>query len=182
MITRYEKNILKRNKEKKMEPQFELEDGVIASNKVIYFVKSIVDVDLHIAGSIRRKTPFIGNIDLVVLRSDWDLVKEILPHILDTSMFDEKPCCMTHGTIDNIMCAFHPTPKEHFGTALWWATGPDTFNINTMKHAESNSFTLYRDILLSIKKDNKSRFLPTPTEQTLFDAIGLDYVEPMDRF
>lgn len=71
-------------------------------------------------------------------------------------------------------------PEKDIGTFLLFTTGPKNF-LNTIKEqAAVLDYRLDKKGLVKVSVDDEER-IPTPTEEDIFRAIGMDYIGPLDR-
>ncbi len=144
-----------------------------------------------IVGSYRRGLPTSGDIDILYYN---DNNKNLLDDIIDTLEQDKFIIhSLAHGEkvfrgtyyssypkTDGILRRFDIkwVPVESLGTSLLHATGSDKFNTRIRAKANEMGYTLSEYGLTSL---DTGEVIPTKTEEDVFKALDLDYVEPKDR-
>jgi DNA polymerase (family 10) len=129
----------------------------------------------ELGGSMRRHAATVGDIDIVVLADSLDSV--VLPEWLDYVRSGEKAA---HGEMDldgqilgvDIWCA---TPNQ-WGAFLWYITGSKELNVIMRQKAKAqgmklSQFGLFRD---GVQIDDG-------TEHGVAEALGMDWIDPVDR-
>jgi DNA polymerase/3'-5' exonuclease PolX len=175
---------------------------------------------IEIAGSIRRRLDYVGDIELVVIPRHYQRMVGLfddLPAISSTPPVDCLDEAVERLRLDGVVCKRPDTrgrlfwgrsdkrllwkygvssldwaPVDIFGaTAETWGakmvlrTGPWQFSKRLVTHVtkggvlardlEFHAGGLYRYV------GAHRRFVPTPDEAALFDALGLPYVPPEQR-
>ncbi len=132
---------------------------------------------LSIAGSIRRKTPEIGDIEVVMIRKKSELIylsdylkhyKVIKGSIMGKYMQLEMP---NEIKLDLFFCE-----EDQWGNIFTIRTGSWDFNIFLMGELKKNGYKheegrLYKDEVA----------IPCYEEEDLFKAAELDFIDPTDR-
>lgn len=152
-------------------------------------IKTALSLDKNanfaIAGSYRRGLPESGDIDVLLsfekannLKSyvqslkKLGIVVEILKEgehqITTISKLNDH-----YGQIDFVLI-----PKESWGTGILAWTGSQNFNINMRRAAIRKGYKLTQ---YSLSKYT-GEIIYTPTEESVFVALDLPYVEPAKRF
>lgn len=142
----------------------------------------------HIVGSYRRELSTSGDIDIIcVAKTNIDKFEKILyddPCYID--IISRGPQRLTF-----LYCskhAEHPTarqidilwvPPESYAAALLYFTGSANFNQTMRALAQKMGYRLNQMGLYNTK--NKMQLIPTATEQDIFAALNMKYVEPRDR-
>jgi DNA polymerase (family 10) len=139
---------------------------------------------VEIAGSIRRRRPSIGDVEIVclphpyepapLLRSGIALVLEDWPAVKGT-----LPCRYTQRRHPSGMTVdvFMPDPRG-FGLQLAIRTGSAAWSHQVLARAWVRAGFRSEGGLL---RDMAGRVVSTPDERKLFQLIGLPWVEPFDR-
>jgi DNA polymerase/3'-5' exonuclease PolX len=142
-----------------------------------------------IVGSYRRQAPTSGDIDVLLYSDDPDDLAnfvEILTmskYIIETLAEGKKKfmgiCRLspedTPRRLDILL-----TPPAEFAFALLYFTGSDDFNVAMRRHALTLGYSLNEHGLTGIDgKENPTK--PFPTEKSIFEFLGLQYVEPPAR-
>ena len=129
----------------------------------------------ELGGSMRRQASTVGDIDIVVQSESLDLVE--LPDWLDYVRCGEKAA---HGEMDldgqtlgvDIWCA---TPKQ-WGAFLWYITGSKELNVVMRQKAKAQGLKLsqFGLFLGDVQIDDG-------TERGVAQALGMDWIDPVDR-
>jgi len=147
---------------------------------------------VEIAGSIRRHRPTIGDIEIVCLplpyestplfRSGFALVVEQFEKVKG-----ELPCRYTQRILPSGMKLdlFMPDPAG-YGLQLAIRTGSAEWCRQVLAPAWVRASYRSEDGVLCLRvdedwPDNWDTTAPTPDERSLFDLIGLKWLEPRDR-
>ncbi len=97
---------------------------VLADKIVFAFGQKMPDVELHIAGSLRRGLDTIGNLNFVARSDDATAVLDAfaaLPIIGEVSARDDET--LKARTLTGMEVELVVAPPANFGWALWFATG-----------------------------------------------------------
>lgn len=70
------------------------------------------------------------------------------------------------------------TTPERWGTILAIRTGAGEFSKQLAIHAKRSRHQLGQGGLFRVGEGGKLSFVPTPTEESFFEALGLEWVEP----
>lgn len=142
---------------------------------------------IAIAGSIRRQRPYCGDIDLVVLPKPGQLVSL-------QGRFKQKAFVITEG-LQNAMYqlqngvqidVFFAQEKSdmfegqttNWGTLLLCRTGSKEFNMHLSLTAKAAGLAWHPYIGVL---DANAKTLASATEEDVFQALGLPFVEPQNR-
>ncbi len=158
-----------------------------AACRIIHHLRVNADCErIEIAGSLRRKAPDCGDIDILVAAADSRAVLDCVEH----SRFVVRTICkgtvkgsfevaLDHLAPDSgktIQCDVRIVPAESFGAALQYFTGPREHNIALRRHAMSlglklNEYGVWRG-------DER---IAGETEDGVYAALGVPYPQPGDR-
>jgi len=130
---------------------------------------------LIIAGSIRRRRPEVGDIEIVVLPKDLNMFR----HALDQKGFHGGKRIMkklVNGLPVEIYIAHKP---EELGALTFSATGDRLWNVAMRKKAMSKGWTLNQYGLWDAK--TLRPVLQSIYEGDFFQALGIDWHEPEER-
>ncbi|MDD3753555.1 MAG: DNA polymerase/3'-5' exonuclease PolX [Methanobacterium sp.] len=152
-----------------------LGDSILLANEIKKRVGSWEVVEqVEIAGSIRRRTETVGDIDILTVTNHPDTVMELFTNM---DLVDEvivkghsKSTVRLFNGMDVDMRVFR---EEDFGSALVYFTGSREFNIQLRKIAISQKMKLneYGVFADDIRLAGKS-------ENDVFKALGLEYILP----
>jgi DNA polymerase (family X) len=129
----------------------------------------------ELGGSMRRQASTVGDIDIVVLAESLDDVE--LPDWLDYVRSGQKAA---HGEMDldgqtlgvDIWCA----TEKQWGAFLWFITGSKELNVVMRQKAKAQGLKLsqFGLFLGDVQIDDG-------TERGVAQALGMDWIDPVDR-
>jgi len=131
---------------------------------------------VQVAGSLRRQAPVIGDLDFVLV-----LAPGVGPTDLPETQGGARRRRMQVGPLRVDLLLAQPAC---WGAALLSATGPWWLNISQRAHAKRRGLRLNEYGLWGL---DPSTGLPLPgsiagqTEQGVYDALGLPWLEPAER-
>lgn len=141
---------------------------------------------IEIAGSIRRRRPVVNDIDLVVLAKDPDAVKQrcLVSCTPQTNGRENFACITKHGIRIDIFFAQYPKIDLFFkvpgtwGTILLFWTGSTEHNIYLVEHAKKLGlkWNPYAGVI-----DQDMNIIAAETEEEIFTALKLEFIEPERR-
>jgi DNA polymerase/3'-5' exonuclease PolX len=140
---------------------------------------------IEVAGSIRRRRPTIGDIEIVCVPLPYNpspLFRSGIATVVEQwrKVRGELPCRYTQRLHPSGMTVdlFMVDPRG-FGLQLAIRTGSAEWSHQVLATAWLRAG--YNSIKGVMHSKNTGRPVPTPTERELFDLIGLPWVEPQDR-
>jgi len=126
---------------------------------------------MHVAGSVRRQKPEVGDLDVIV---NGDITKlKGDNHPWRYADGGQKKCTIEYkGRQVNIL----RTMDGHVGAALLYFTGNATLNLIMRRKAKKlgmklNEYGLWQD----------DEFIAGTDEQSIFEELGMKYKEPHER-
>jgi len=133
----------------------------------------------EVAGSYRRGEKTVGDLDILVI-GDLDnsalekVVRKTFPDITILGSGETKVSFVIFP--NNLQIDIRFLPKESYGAALLYFTGSKDFNVMMRKKAIElgyllNEYALFKD----------GEYYKGETEQEVFEALGMKYVEPTKR-
>lgn len=152
--------------------------------------------EIYFCGSIRRKKTTVGDLDILInstkvnkgfylsylnrIRESYDL-----PPVTDEDCRINKDgvFCRTIGDSQmslhckDFLVEFKRTTPDCLGAALIFMTGSGDFNIGMRGYAKGLGFSLSQYGL----KDESGKLLAAETEQEIFKALEVTWVEPESR-
>lgn len=134
-----------------------------------------------IAGSIRRRKPDnIKDVEIVLIPKNTDLVRlaEIINGSWGRPIAGMWPSKYTKIRGRFNLDIFTCTP-ETFGLNLFIRTGPDTYGQRMLSHWKTITNGGYSEGAQLHRADGT--IVPTPTEQSVFDALRLPFLPPEKR-
>ena len=134
-----------------------------------------------VAGSARRRKETIGDVDVLAVSSK--------PHIIMDYFISETPDIMTviaHGATKSsikirpgINVDLRVVPKESYGAALNYFTGSKEHNVMLRQRAIKKGLKLNEYGLFKVGVAGKEgRRIAGRTEEEIYKALGLAYIEP----
>lgn len=131
---------------------------------------------IEVAGSVRRKRPWVNDIDFVLIPSDpWSLHHEIMG-IGQVKMKGDK---IARVMADIVQIDLYFATRETWATLLLIRTGSAENNIRLAKRAKdrrwqlkANGEGLFNEVGQRIAGD---------TEESIYGALGLPYQKPWER-
>ena len=127
--------------------------------------------NVHVAGSVRRNKPEVGDIDIIVNGDITKLQGE--GHPWRYADGGTKKCTIEYkGRQVNIL----RTENGRVGAALLYFTGNATFNLIMRRKAKKMGFKLNE---YGLWKGDE--FIAGTYEQDIFEALGMKYLEPEQR-
>ncbi|MBN2306468.1 hypothetical protein JXD20_00625 [Candidatus Peregrinibacteria bacterium] len=169
--------IEKGQKKKKRHERSEVEP---IAKQLIGILKKMKSVETaEVAGSYRRGAPTVGDLDILVI---GDLnneifekaVRKVFPDIAILGSGETKISFVIFP--NNLQVDIRFLPKESYGAALLYFTGSKDYNVMMRKKAIElgyllNEYALFKD----------GEYYKGATEQEVFEALGMKYVEPAKR-
>lgn len=136
---------------------------------------------IEIAGSIRRERSFVHDIDMVCIPSNQGQFIYALQELGTIKMGGQK---LIRCQMPEIMLDVYIATRENWATLLLIRTGSAKHNIKLCSLARNNGMKLHADgsglFQFTDCQGMESR-IAGDTEESIFKAMGLNYVEPHDR-
>lgn len=142
---------------------------------------ALVDVQVYTAGSFRRGREKLHDIDLVAPSSGGaapivEALQDLEPEIVAGG---ESVIRMNVGLEDPILVDISVTDEHRLGACLMYLTGSKEFNVAMRKRAKAKGMKLTRNGLFDRGTD---AIIASETEEEIFKALGLEFIEPKDRY
>lgn len=146
-------------------------------------VRAFIDLGMRraeVCGSVRRRKPVVGDIDIVV-DGPLSILREpnrhilVLHGLLPWSWVDggEKKCTLSyHGRQVNVL----RSDEEHWGAAMFYFTGPHAYGIAYRVRAKRMGMLLNDKGLW-----RGTTCLASRTEKDIYEALGKEYKDPRER-
>lgn len=153
-------------------------------HKIFNKIKKLLPFPAYVAGSIRRESPTITDIDIVIIPGSRDL-SVIMASIFDKiEKFGDQIINGIYYYNDKpvLVDFFITTRKELPYSMLQW-TGPKTYNTRIRKYVRDHHGYLLNQHGLFYRGTNKHVPGTTKlkTEKEVIDFIGTTYYKPCDR-
>ena len=131
----------------------------------------------RLAGSIRRKKPFVRDIDIVVevQLQNLDKLKNFVSQLGELKLKGDKLVRLI--TNDNVQIDIYIATKENYEPLLLIRTGSKEHNIKLTIRALSMNMQLTANGLI----DKKTGKIIATSERDIFKALKMIYVEPKKR-
>ena len=154
-----------------------------------------------VVGSIRRQRPEVNDIDIVVIprsprERNWDEIAKALKRAHGMVQFKKGPKLMTFAHYNDApglvtrprdpeytVDIYHATPED-WGIITLIRTGSKEHNVNLCNLALSKGMKLSaaEGVLKPLESfPSMMKIIASKTEEEIFAALGLPYVEPKDR-
>ncbi|MGC9598942.1 MAG: DNA polymerase/3'-5' exonuclease PolX [Minisyncoccia bacterium] len=135
------------------------------------------------AGSVRRRKETIGDVDILVVSAK---PKEAMDYFVS---MPDVVSVIAHGETKSsvklksgINVDLRVVPKESYGAALNYFTGSKDHNVALRKIAVAKGWKLNEYGLFSLKGSRggggREKVIAGATEEELYKAFGMDYIEP----
>lgn len=157
------------------------------------FISLIADVtSAEMCGSIRRKKPLVGDVEIVALPQDRRVLLARLDRLVSDGTFRKATYgdnlsprwgetyrgVMFEGVKVEIFCA----TRENYGYIRWLRTGPGDANTHVMtRMMQTNWPVRFREGCAWHVEGETSHKLDASSEVYIFSYLGLDYIQPEDR-
>ena len=148
------------------------------ANKIVARLKKVKGVkQVAIAGSLRRKKPDVGDIDLIATSSDPKSVMEIfisMPEVETVYTFGKTGSSVRLKL--GIDCDLRVVPDRVFGSTLQYFTGDRRHNILLRERAIKQGYKLNEYGLFK-----KGKLVPIHKEDDIYRILGLKMFPPEQR-
>ena len=134
-----------------------------------------------VAGSVRRMKETIGDADILVVAKNAKPVMDYfvrMPEVVKVTAHGETKSAVKLKSGLNVDLRI--VPRESYGAALNYFTGSKAHNIALREIAVKHGMKLNEYGLFKIK-NKKETFVAGRTEEELYKALGLHYIEPEMR-
>lgn len=175
-----------------MKDKFALREAEVVANELVALLKPVCD-RLVVAGSIRRRRPEVSDIELLCIpkfSGVVDLLDQKLKWLIGTRVLEYRPNkrgITTYGPKNKFLCHaesgigvdIFSTDDECWAVSLVVRTGGETTNkeIASLALERGMKFHAYgRGFTLASGSE-----LVCQTEEDVFRAVGLRYLEPWER-
>ncbi|MDB4947450.1 MAG: hypothetical protein JWM27_99 [Gemmatimonadetes bacterium] len=143
--------------------------------------------EVHVAGSVRRERPFVGDVELVVVprmipdglfgdeRPDLDSIRAVALLWGKIVRSGDRLISVDAGEVKVELYLCHPPAQ--LGSILAIRTGPAEFGALAMQRLARRGYR-HRD---GHVVDGAGQIVPTPTEEEFFRLAGLPCLPPVAR-
>lgn len=130
---------------------------------------------VHVAGDVRRRTEVVKDLVMVLVADvpPGDVFRQLatMPGAREIAGHDERRATLQLAGGSSVQVIV--TPPQNLGAVLVQATGNEAHLTALAAHATKGGFNFAGAALWK-----GSQFIPTPTEQSLYEAIGLPWIPP----
>lgn len=149
--------------------------AIVAARAIVSAVRAHPDVlEAELAGSLRRIREVVADVDIVAAcdRSPKNVAASF-GRIAGVSEARQNGASITIRFVDGTVLDLHCVPPSEYGAALWRATGSAEHVAEVAARLEKRGFTLEGDTLT-----RDGRAMSTPTEASLYETAGLQWIPP----
>lgn len=150
-----------------------------ASEIVEYLTKSKCFKRIEKAGSLRRGTETVGDLDILTVSADSEKAMDYF------TSFSEVESVIAKGpTKSSILLKEGPQvdlrviDSASFGAALVYFTGSKQHNIKIRAKAKAKGLKVNEYGVFSVKKSGKEKLIASEHEGDVYKAIGMEWVPP----
>jgi DNA polymerase (family 10) len=146
------------------------------------------NLHLQICGSIARKRPDCGDIDLATTESDFPKIEKILMYSLEyesdpicdklefTKGTKKNPSKLHHGWKNGMKVEFYVGKDNAFGGICLFANGSGMFNVMMRAAAKKKGYKLSQYGLFF-----QDKLIACETEESIFEALCVSFLKPEQR-
>jgi DNA polymerase/3'-5' exonuclease PolX len=161
-------------------PSITLEEGY----KIFNRIKKKLPFPAYVAGSIRRESPLLNDIDIIIIPGSRDLTDIMLSIFEKIEKFGDQIIngVYRYHDIPVLIDFFITTRKELPYSMIQW-TGPKTYNMRIRKYVRDNYGWLLNQHGLFYHDTNKhvTGTSNLKTEKEIINFIGTTYYKPYER-
>jgi DNA polymerase (family 10) len=162
-----------------------LEEAEKLANQIVHSIKHLCDYEhIMVVGSIRRRCPEVKDIDIVLIPQAWmwntiiqTLKTSWLAEVVEAGQELARLKVPASVISEPVQVDIYRARPETWGVMLLIRTGSIQHNIKMCSRARA------MNMMLSAKegviKDGK--VIASRTEEEIFKALGMDFVEPQKR-
>lgn len=150
--------------------------AIITARAIVTAVRSHPDVvQAELAGSLRRVREVVADVDIVAAceRAPEHVARSFgrIPGVSDAK---QEGGAITIRFVDGMLLDLYCVTPAQFGVALWRATGSADHVADVLERIEKRGRHVQEDAVV----DRDGRVIPTPTEEALYDAAGMQWIPP----
>lgn len=129
---------------------------------------------IETAGSLRRMSPTIGDIDLLAAATDTAAVADAFAHLpLVASVIAQGPTKVSVMLHAGLQVDLRVVQPRHWGSALQYFTGSRAHNVRLREMAQKRGLSLSE---YGFKRDAEE--ISCPTESEVYQLLGLPWIPP----
>lgn len=132
----------------------------------------------HVAGSLRRARPTIGDIDILIASTDPDpIMQAVIDHTGVERVLAHGPSKSSVLLVQGLQVDVRVIPPQRYGTALVYFTGSQQHNIRLRELALDQGLSLNEHAFTPTGEDDPSEIL-CATEEDVYEVLGLPWMPP----
>ncbi len=166
---------------KSIQGRFPLGTALPIGEMIVNELKKVKGVSsIELAGSIRRRKETVGDIDILIISNEPELVMDRFAQVKDIERMLSRGPTRSSAILKNthIQVDVRVVEKDSFGAALAYFTGSKAHNIKLREIAIKKGYKLNEYGVFDINNDRK---VSGATEEDVYDALGLQFVPPEIR-
>lgn len=150
----------------------------IASEVVEWIIKSELVENIDVLGSLRRKVATVGDIDiLVATKNPEGIIKYFINYPKKQKIIEAGTKTASILLPNNVQVDILVTDPEAYGNALQHFTGSKFHNIALREYSLRKGWSMNEFRLKPIKNE-ELKIKKFKTEKSLYNFLGLQYIEP----
>ncbi len=150
----------------------------LAEKLVAYLKESPDVVDAQPLGSLRRKSPTVGDVDIAVATKNPEAVlKHFVSYPYKDRVIEQGPTTSSILTSGGHQVDLMTQPAEAWGSLLQHFTGSKHHNVHLRDFALKKGLSLSEYGIKHLKSESEEREKFT-SEEKFYHAIGLDWIPP----
>jgi len=166
---------------KSIQGRFPLGTALPIGEMIVNELKGVKGVSsIELAGSIRRRKETVGDIDILVISKEPEILMDKFVSLKEIERVLSKGSTRSSVILKDthIQVDVRVVEKESFGAALAYFTGSKAHNIKLREIAIKKGYKLNEYGVFDLKKDKK---IAGATEKEVYDILGLQFVPPEIR-
>ena len=162
------------------EGKFKLITAYRYAEAIIKELKKLKTVEkIEVAGSLRRRKELIGDVDILIISDEPQSVMDAFVKIDDIKEVLAKGNTKSSAVLRcGLQVDVRVLEKESFGAALYYFTGSKEHNIAVRDMAKKRGLKINEYGVFRGNKKNAGKKIAGKTEEEIFKALGLSYIEP----
>lgn len=150
--------------------------AIITARAILTAVRSHPDVvQAELAGSLRRVREVVADVDIVAAcERAPEMVAQSFGRIPGVSDAKQEGGAIAIRFVDGTLLDLYCVTPAQFGVALWRSTGSAGHVADVLARIEKLELRLRGDALVA----RDGRTIPTPTEEALYEAVGMQWIPP----
>lgn len=170
---------MKANKQPPDNSRMLLWDAFLAGQEILKAINQLPEVEkAALAGSLRRGTPTIGDIDIVIQASkaaSAQLLQKLGKLEQVAYVIDSGHTWITMVLRNQIKVDICIVEQQQYGAAMLYFTGPVAHNTALQSCAHQKGWKLNECGLFDLRTDT---YLPSRTEEDIYHQLDLQYIAP----